>query len=190
MKRIITTIVLSITVNIVAQNASVEKSIFGIQTGYAGIWLNNEARVTNSIIIRSEIGIENDFAVGSHYDNTGFILQPILSIEPRYYYNLEKRKSRGNKTSKNSGNYLSLKTSYHPDWFVLNLDENITKIPDLSIIPTWGIRRQINNNFNFETGVGLGYRVVYLKTDSIFDGFENNRNQYIPYLHLRIGYVF
>ena len=134
-RKIIVLIVLGLTISVNAQNTSVEKTIFGIQTGFAGIWINNETKLNNTIALRSEIGIEKDFTVGDHYDGTGFILQPVLTLEPRFYYNLKSRNSEGKNISKNSGNYLSIKTSYHPDWFVINLDENITKIEDLSIIP-------------------------------------------------------
>jgi hypothetical protein len=196
MKKIIAFIFFALTININAQNASVEKTFFGLQTGFAGIWLNNETKLSKTIALRSEIGIENDFAVGDHYSGAGFILQPVINIEPRYYYNLEKRNLNGKKTTKNSGNYLSIKTSYHPDWFVINSDENITKIADLSIIPTWGMKRQIGNHFNFETGIGLGYRVVYLKPNYRTANYQSvddsglDRNQYTPYFHFRIGYAF
>jgi len=196
MKKILALIFLGLNLNVNSQTVGVEKTFFSIQTGLAGIWINNETKLSNSIALRSEIGIEHDFFVGDQYDGAGFILQPVLTLEPRYYYNLEKRNSRGKKTSKNSGNYLSLKTSYHPDWFILNLDENITKTADLSIIPTWGIKRQIGSNFTYETGLGLGYRIVYLKpnyyngSSQNVDDISTNRNQYTPYLHLRIGYTF
>jgi len=196
MKKILALLFLGLNLNANCQTVGVEKTFFSIQTGLAGIWINNETKLSNSIALRSEIGIEYDFFVGDQYDGAGFILQPVLTLEPRYYYNLEKRNSKGKKTSKNSGNYLSLKTSYHPDWFVLNLDENITKTADLSIIPTWGIKRQIGSNFTYETGLGLGYRIVYLKpnyyngTSQNVDDVSTNRNQYTPYLHLRIGYTF
>ena len=196
MKKNLALIFLGLNLNANCQTVGVEKTFFSIQTGLAGIWINNEAKLSNSIALRSEIGIEHDFFVGDQYDVAGFILQPVLTLEPRYYYNLEKRNYRGKKTSKNSGNYLSLKTSYHPDWFVLNLDENITKTADLSIIPTWGIRRQIGSNFTYETGLGFGYRIVYLKpnyyngSSQNVDDVSKSRNQYTPYLHLRIGYTF
>lgn len=79
---------------------------------------------------------------------------------------------------------------------MINLDKNITKTADLAIVPTWGMKRQIDNNFTYETGIGLGYRIVYLKANYFngnsqnADGFAKNRNQYTPYLHLRIGYTF
>lgn len=196
MKKIIVFIILGITITSNAQQASVEKSMFSVQTGFAGLWINNESKLSNSIALKSEIGIEHDFTVGDHYDEAGFILQPVITLEPKLYYNLKKRNSRGRKTSNNSGNYVSLKTSYHPDWFVINLDDNITKTADLSIIPTWGIKRSIGEHFTYEAGGGLGYRIVFLKANSFdghaqnVDGFNSTKNQYTPYLHLRIGYIF
>jgi hypothetical protein len=197
MKRVIAILILAFNLNINAQEVGVEKSIFGIQTGFGvqtGIWFNNESKLSNSIVLRSEIGLEKDFTVGDHYDGAGFILQPVLTVEPRYYYNLEKRNSKGKKTANNSGNYISIKTSYHPDWFVINLADNVTKTADLAIVPTWGLKRQIGNHFTYETAVGFGYRVVYLKENSVNGNVQNvdgayNRNQYIPYLHIGIGYT-
>lgn len=194
MKNIFALLMFGFTISNHAQNTGVEKTLFGIQTGFAGVWINNETKITNSVALRSEIGIEHDFAVGDHYKDAGFIMQPVINLESRFYYNIEKRNSKGKKTAKNSANYFSIKTSYHPDWFVVNLDENSTKISDLSIIPTWGIKRQIGKHFNFETGIGFGYRVVYLPanyqtaTAQSVDNFPVNRGQYTPYLHLRVGY--
>lgn len=198
MRKIMLFLILGFNLNTNAQESSVEKSIFGIQAGFGsgvGIWVNNESKLSNSIVLRTEIGLENDFTVGDHYDGAGFILQPVLTLEPRYYYNLVKRNSKGRNTAKNSGNYLSVKTSYHPDWFVINLDDNVTKTADLAIIPTWGIRRQIGNHFTYETALGLGYRIVYLKANYTNGNVQNvdgaqKRNQYIPYLQVGIGYTF
>lgn len=196
MKKIVLLVLLGLNLNITAQSASVEKSIFSVQTGFVGFWINNESRLTNSLALRSEIGIEHDFFVGDQYEGAGFIFQPVLTLEPKFYYNLNKRSRNSKKIVNNNGNYISLKTSYHPDWFVLNLDDNITKTADLSIIPTWGLKRQIGNHFTYEAGAGIGYRIVYLKPNYYngnahnVDGFSTNRNQYTPYLHLRAGYTF
>ena len=198
MKKVIAVLILAFNLNANAQEVHVEKTIFGIQTGFGvhtGIWFNHETKLSNSIVLRSEIGLEKDFTVGDHYDGAGFILQPVLTIEPRYYYNLEKRNSKGKKTGNNAGNYISIKTSYHPDWFVINLADNVTKTADLAIVPTWGLKRSIGNHFTYETAVGFGYRVVYLKENSVNGNVQNVdgayiRNQYIPYLHIGIGYTF
>ena len=91
---------MAFNLNVNAQEVSVEKSIFSVQAGFGtqtGIWFNNESRLSNKFVLRSEIGLEHDFTVGDHYDGAGFILQPVLTIEPRFYYNLKKRNRKGRK---------------------------------------------------------------------------------------------
>lgn len=61
MKNTLGILFLGLFFNANAQDVSVEKSIFGIQTGFMGIWFNNEIKLSNSLAIKSEIGIENEF---------------------------------------------------------------------------------------------------------------------------------
>ena len=169
-----------------AQESSVEKSIFSAQTGFLGFWINNEFKLSNNFSLKSEIGLDSGIWGGDLYDGTGFLLTPVLTIEPRYYYNLAKRKANGKNISKNGGNFISLKTSYHPDWFIIsNKDVNI--ISDISFIPTWGIKRNIGtSNFNYEAGFGIGYQYIFYKNE----GFSKNESDVAVNLHLRIGYYF
>ena len=57
------------------------------------------------------------------------------------------------------------------------------------------MKRQIGAHFTYETAVGVGYRVVYVKENS-FNGNATNvdedytRNHYIIHLQLSIGYAF
>ncbi len=169
-----------------SQTKSVEKSAYGIQTGLFGIWAHNEARIANSIALRSEIGFDSGIWGGTFYDKTGFLMTPVLTLEPRYYYNLQKRESKSKRTDGNTGNFLSLKTSFHPDWFVISNYSNISIISDISIIPTWGIRRNIGQHVNFETGIGLGYQHVFAKQA----GYLEDENNVMFNIHLRIGYRF
>lgn len=172
-----------------SQNNRVEAIIFGAHTGLSGLWVNTEFRLFKSLALKGEIGIENDFSVGSHYDGAGFILQPVITVEPKIYYNLKKRNDNGKSTKKNGANFVSLKTSFHPDWFVINLDPSYKRIADLAIVPTWGIRRLIGEHFTYEIAGGLGYRIVYLKDVDPFYYEGGNPRQYVPYLSLRIGYT-
>lgn len=41
-----------------SEDASVEKSIFGLQTGVLGLWAYNEARLSKSIALRTELGLD------------------------------------------------------------------------------------------------------------------------------------
>lgn len=170
-----------------SQNASVEKSTFGIQTGVLGLWAYNEARLTNTIALRTELGFDLGIWETTYYDDydSPFILTPVIVIEPRFYHNLKKRYQNSKRIDGNSGNFIALKTSYHPEWALFNTDD-APVVSDFAIIPTYGIRRNIGEHFNFEAGIGAGYsytfaeRAGYTKDES---GIELN-------MHLRIGYKF
>jgi len=175
-----------LTSTVKSQDISVEKSIFGIQTGFLGVWMHNESKLSNQIALRSELGFDSGIWGGDFYDKTGFVLTPVITIEPRWYYNLNKRENKTKRIDKNSGNFISLKTSFHPDWFAISNYKNIKIISDVSIIPTWGIRRNIGKNFNYEAGIGLGYRYIFAKQA----GYAENKSEAALNLHLRIGYTF
>lgn len=185
-KTIWSLVVLCFSITLKSQNASVEKSVFGIQTGFLGIWVHNESKLSNQIALRSEIGFDSGIWGGDFYDKTGFLMKPVITAEPRWYYNLNTRVSKSKKIDGNSGNFISLKTSYHPDWFVISNYDNLAIISDISIVPTWGIRRNIGKHFNYETGIGLGYRYIFAKQA----GYLKNESDAALNLHLRIGYRF
>ncbi|MEW7292101.1 hypothetical protein [Aquimarina sp. 2304DJ70-9] len=144
---------------------SVEKSTFGIQVGLIGIWVHNELKLSDQVALRSEIGLG-----GVNTEN----IVPIVALEPRWYYNLNGRTDKHKRIDGNSGNYVSLRTSYHFR-SVLEAEEN--DVNQIFIAPTWGIRRNLGNHFNYEVGVGagLGYR---------------RKIVFSPYVNLRIGYRF
>lgn len=170
-----------------SQNKGVEKTLFNLQTGILGTWLNNETKITNKFALRSEIGLDAGIFGGEINDNSGFFLTPVINIEPRWYYNILKRENKNKQINNNSANFLTTSISYHPDWFVVSNNNNINVYNQLSIIPKWGIRRNIaNSNFNFEAGIGFGYRFYFLKQY----GYSKNDGETALDLHLRIGYTF
>ncbi|MDA3780511.1 MAG: hypothetical protein PF487_09895 [Bacteroidales bacterium] len=187
MRKCLIIIILSgLSLNTNAQGISVEKSISGIQTGFLGIWVNNEAKLTKEIALRSEIGFDCGIFGGSFYEKTGFLFIPVIRVEPRWYYNLEKRDAKSKNIINNSGNYIGIKTSFNPDWFLISNYENLKIVNQIAIIPKWGIKRSIGNHFNFETGIGIGYRYIFAKSA----GYRENENELAVDLHLRIGYTF
>ncbi len=177
---------ISLALLLKSQTVSVEESVYGIQTGFLGIWGYNEAKLTNQIVLRSEIGFDSGIWSGPFDDKTGFLMSPVITAEPRWYYNLNKRESKDRRIDGNSGNFIALKASYHPDWFVISNYENVSIISQVSVIPTWGIRRNIGKHFNFETGIGLGYRYIFAKRA----GYSENDSDAALNLHLRLGYRF
>ncbi len=187
MKNILLTLMLfGLTVQSKSQTASVEQSTYGIETGFLGIWAQNEYKLGNKVALRTELGFDSGIWGGSHYREAGFLLTPVITLDPRLYYNLNRRDRKSKNINGNSGNFFSIKTSYHPDWFVVSNYDNLEIISDISIVPTWGIRRQSGDHFIYETGIGLGYRYI-------FD--EEARNSIMETkvalnVHLRMGYRF
>ena len=169
-----------------SQEPSVEKSTLGIQVGFLGAWIHHEAKLTSSLALRSEFGLDAGISGGSLRPRTDFVFTPVITLEPRWYYNFSKREEKSKNTAGNSGNFLSLKVSAHPDWFTIASDDNLYVVPDLTVVPTWGIRRSIGDHFTFEGGVGLGFRFISEKNASRY----NDDDVLAGNLHLRVGYRF
>lgn len=182
----LTLLIISISQIIHAQTASVEKSVFGSQIGFLGVWVLNEIKLTNKIALRTEIGLDADIFSGNNYPKTGYFLVPAITLEPRWYYNINKRVRKSRNIAGNSGNFISLKSTYHPDVIVISNYDNIDFINDFSIVPTWGIRRQLGQHFNYETGIGIGY-IHFFNPNNV--SFKNDADAVLN-LHLRLGYRF
>jgi len=163
-----------------AQNTSVEKSINQIQIGVLGTWISNETRLCNSITLKSEIGFDGGFEGTGN--GTQYVAAPVFSVSPRWYYNLQSRANKSKSVAGNSANFLSLETSYHPDWFVISNQSGSSIYNQVSIIPTWGLRRMIGNHFNYEVGAGIGYRHIFTPA------FYFDVNEAAFNLILRVGY--
>jgi len=163
--------------------ATVEKSLFNLQTGFYGIWASNEARLGSHFVLRSEIGLDAFSSVGPQKDV--FALAPAINLEPRWYYNIARRSNKGRNTQNNSANFLALSVKYAPDWFVISNRDNLNVYNQVYIIPKWGLRRNIGkSNFNYEFDFGIGY--AYLEQY----GYEKNHSDVAVDLHARIGYTF
>ena len=98
-------------------------------------------------------------------------------------YNLKKRAENSKRIDGNSGNFIALKTSYHPELALFNTDD-APVVSDFSIIPTLGIRRNIGKRFNYEAGIGAGYSYTLAKGA----GYSKNEGGVELNMHLRIGY--
>ena len=194
MKNLVLVILLLITIpNTIAQinqtssTNSVEKSIYGFQTGFFGGWFYNEQRLFNSFSLRTELGLDasiDGFGLETNNirQNDTWLLALGAKAEPRWYYNFKKRIRKGKKTQGNTGNFVAFRVAaVFEDAFISNAD-NIALPYQLRLIPTWGIRRQLGSYFNYELGIGIGALRVF---DRRFEKWEGAIN-----LHIRIGLDF
>ena len=140
-----------------AATPSVEKSIFSIQGGYFGGWINNEFKISNQFSLRTELGIDftRKFSVEPTW--TELDHQTSINIEPKWYFNLKKRFDKGRDIRNNAGAYLSLRVNI-PTY-------SSTSSSWISLAPTIGLRRNIGAHFHIEGSAGFSmyhYNDVFL----------------------------
>lgn len=155
--------------------------IYGAQIGYLGAWGYAELPVGRKVVARLQAGLDAGVRWGSRYETTDFVVVPVLAVGPRWYYNLDKRTTQGKRTHRNAANFVSLPLTYHPGWFSLADERNIAADWGLSIIPTWGIRRNLGKHLHFEAGFGFGYSLRWFNP-------ENRRSRAAIWIPLRIGF--
>jgi len=168
---------------IYAQDTAVEKNVWGIQLGIHPLSVYNETRLASTITLRSELGL----SFGVSGEQWGII--PTIIVEPRYYYKLKKRATRGKKIKDNNGNYFSILLGVNPGIGIGSDDVNF--YPVISTIPMYGLRRNIGDHFNFETAIGFGYNWEF-QTVELADGNTINVSEGGTSIGLRlaIGYRF
>lgn len=174
-----------------------DKPVFGIQTGFLGVWFHNELDLSSKWRLRSELGLNLGFGGGGSYNQfrnalgltEGIALVPSFSVEPRYYYNLKKREDKGKNTYANSGNFLAFKTNYYPGWLIAGDNKDVIGYTNqISFTPYWGIKRTILKHLTYEAGAGLGVLHNFSVKGRNFDEFD--QNAVYLHLHLRVGYTF
>ncbi|CAD7811845.1 hypothetical protein CHRY9390_02425 [Chryseobacterium aquaeductus] len=190
MKKTISFILISMSYLVFSQEKeqSPKKTFFGVQAGFLGTNVYNETNFSKEFALRTEFNLETSlfFKDDLFSEKSGFVMFPTISLSPKWYYNINKREKLGKNTANNSANYISAKLSYVPDWFVIsNSDTDGLRVnPVISLVPTWGIRRNFGKNFNYEFQAGIGV-AKFLEKDYVFSSV-----QVVPNLSFRIGYDF
>ncbi|WP_264566325.1 hypothetical protein [Flavobacterium sp. N3904] len=175
-----------------SEKVSVEKNLYGAQLGFLSSSFYYEIQLQRKISLRTEIGLTlalstKEYADPAIEDESITLLVPYVTLEPRWYYGLDRRKRLGKKTYNNSSNYVSLATSYISASTPIVNNNDFDIVPALSIISKYGIRRAFAKHFNYEFSGGIGYQYnVFSKTD----GCDCEHNNTVVDLQIRIGYDF
>jgi hypothetical protein len=167
MKNFLISITILFSFSSIAQNNQLE-SLSSVKLGLLGSWLAYEQPVSNKILINAEVGYEFGIYSNVISNGTQFLATSTFSLEPRYYYNLEKRKAAGKSTMLNAGNYIALEIQTSPNWGTYATD-NVPKI---------GLKRTLGKSVTFELAGGLGYQFT-----------ENGGNRLAVGLDLMFGFL-
>ena len=139
-----------------SEHATVTRQL-GVQLGYLGTWAYGELPFGNQLVARLEAGVDLRIREGNWTNPTTFRFMPVVTVGPRYYYNLVRRARRGQDTYGNAANYVALPVSLESGWVVLSLPEGATADRAVTILPTWGMRHSIHRRYSVEAGLGVGY---------------------------------
>lgn len=173
------------------EKVSVEKNLNSIQLGlFYSLSYQNEIRLDRKITLKSEIGLETGRATieyPNQHKETSFLILPFISVEPRWYYSLDRRSRLKKNIRYNSSNYVSLLTSFHSSKTALVNTKDFKINPFISIIPEYGIKRSFGKKFFADYSGGIGYRHNF--HDKNYSG-SDNKNEIAVNLQVKLGYIF
>jgi hypothetical protein len=185
MKGIFTTILLVSFFPVFAQDVNTKhqlQNLTKLDLGLRGIGFTFEPRLGNKLSMDLSAGLGGGYNISAgNFEYNWNFLQPAVYVivNPKFYYNLDKRIEKGKKTGLNAGNYLGLVIKYTSK----GLGENPDVWDALLFNLHWGIQRQVGKRWTFNTHAGIGYAVD--ATD-----LSNSSGTVYPALDLRFAYVF
>lgn len=166
-----------ITVTLFSQEKQTE-SVWRVNFLNPGIEYEMPIGNNSTLSIGAGIGYSVSYP---HTDNTsvsGFItsFNPFLDVQHKWFYNFDKRKTKGLNITNNSGNFISARVLTRGESLFGN--SNGTDGLDFAVGPTWGIQRKYGKNFHLLFDMGPIY---------YFD--VNGNGYYFPLmLQLNLGF--
>lgn len=158
---------------------SLKPDIVGIDIGFVGGWINYERHMDGLFTLKSEIGLPLVYVQTSFDGNSYYAFTPSIKMEPRYYYNFNRRVALGKPTKYNASNYLALSVTYIPGLFTISNHPRLEATKRLNLIGKWGIKRIVGQRFNFEFAIGMGAGRL----------FSSDKVELLAGIDLRFGYI-
>jgi hypothetical protein len=132
--------------------------LFNTNIKFIGIGIQYEKSLSYNFTAVGTIDYIGGFSYTTDWNGEGdlnYIFTTSLNLEGRYYYNFDRRISKGKNTKNNSANYIALKGIYIPDLFT-SASDNKTVDPQGSVVINYGLKRSFSKNFFYEFYTGLG----------------------------------
>lgn len=128
----------------------------------------------------SSVCLDTDLSIGFSIKNNKsyLVASPFLRGQYRYYYNLEKRLIKNKSISNNSGNFISLSSSYY--FNSINNKDIVSVYDGFTIGCIWGLQRTYKNNINITINSGIGYNTL---------NESKTNNTIVPIINFTLGWV-
>lgn len=155
-----------IYITLLPTKAQQVESLHSIKLGIDGLQYSYEQTLGKQFTLNFEVG----GSVGFSSEKVFFT--PTLQIEPRLYYNVDKRFQEG-RFSNNSAGFFCLTSGIY-----LNSIFDKEEESSFFIVPKWGFRSSLSDHFIFEMMLGGGILL------------NDKGAKFLPGINLRLGYVF
>jgi len=146
------------------------ESLHSVKIGFPGITYSYEHALGKQFSINVEASVNWGWQYNNYSKSTTITFSPIFQLEPRYYYNVNRR-FNDKRFINNSASFFSISSGIRLESF------NETS-SDFFIMPKWGFRRAMGKHFIFETQIGGGIK------------FDHGSSQFMPGLDIKFGYIF
>lgn len=121
-----------------------------------------------------EAGVDFSFDIyydeAEDLDNNALVVNPTIHLEPRYYYNLQRRYQRGRNVSFNAASYIGVYSELRMNPLIEENNGFWPVYDRFKIGPAWGIQRNLGRRgyLNFNLAYGL---VIDETGHARYDGF-------------------
>lgn len=155
MKNIITFLLIIVTVNIYGQSTISTNRVY--IPWIVGIGYGHESSISEKFTLNYQFEVNMSMGAGdweiedSDWGKDHLVIQPSFYFEPRYYYNIYKRFSKGKNVKNNAADYISINSSIDfPIGASIWGSSSINPEFGIRIAPTWGLRRNFYNNLDLD----------------------------------------
>ena len=139
---------------IIAQQSTKLQSLHHVDVFLIGASYNYEHAFGSNFTLSPSYsvipGVYTYYIGGNQNSKWGHALYQSLSLDTRWYTNVNKRVKRGKSVENNSANFVSLLVEYIPEFSNM-------KYSTYAITPRWGFRSSFNQHFFMEFAIGLPY---------------------------------
>lgn len=150
---------------------------FGVNLGLISAGINYEKAIAKDLSVNAILQYDGGFYSRLGGD-TQYIFASTISLEPRYYYNRQRRLNRRKNISNNVGNYIAGDLSFGPVLGTISSDDEARALDSYIVGVKYGLRRKVIGNLNFELAFGVGKL------------FSNNyKSETIPILDIKLQYI-
>ncbi len=162
------------------KDIQLEKSMYNVHIGLINTSVSNESRLIGQLSLKSELIFHAGYIYSKFFNLNAFGLLPSINIEPRYYYNRQRRLSLNKDLHNNAGNFIGLRVEYIQGEALFS--NYLNQHESISIVPVYGLKRNFTDRsrFSYEFAVGVGLKHRFIK--------KYRRNRGTIHLNIGIGY--